>query len=169
MPEDLAPTVTEAEKRKTAKVRTCLWYDGKAEEAARLYVSLIPGSAIEQVFRAAADEPALIVDFVLAGTPYQALNGGPRYRFSEAASISVLTEDQAETDRLWAALVADGGKPGQCAWLIDRYGLAWQIVPRALPRLLGSPDREAAGRVMAAMRGMGKIDIAGLEAAHRGG
>lgn len=129
----------------------------------------MPESRIENVFRPAADGPALVVDFVLAGTPYQALNGGPQFRFTEAASISVLTEDQAETDRLWAALLADGGTAKQCGWLADHYGLCWQIVPEALPRLLSDPDPAAAGRVMEAMMQMVKIDIAGLEAAHRGG
>ena len=129
----------------------------------------MPESRIENVFRPAADGPALVVDFVLAGTPYQALNGGPQFRFTEAASISVLTEDQAETDRLWAALLADGGAAKQCGWLADRYGLCWQIVPEALPRLLSDPDPAAAGRVIEAMMQMVKIDIAGLEAAHRGG
>jgi len=152
----------------TAKVRTCLWYDGKAEEAARFYVSLLPDSRIENVFRPTPDSPALVVNFILAGTPYQGLNGGPQHPFTEAASISVLTEDQAETDRLWAALLADGGEPKACAWLTDRFGLCWQIVPEALPRLLSDPDPAAAGRVMEAMMGMVKIDIAGLEAAHRG-
>ena len=106
---------------------------------------------------------------MLAGTPYQGLNGGPQHPFTEAASISVLTRDQAETDRLWAALLADGGAPKACGWLADRYGLCWQIIPEALPRLLGDPDPAAAGRVMEAMMGMVKIDIAGLETAHRGG
>ena len=121
------------------------------------------------MFRPQPDGPAVVVVFTLGGTPYQALNGGPQYRCSEAASISVLTADQAETDRLWSALTADGGREGRCAWLTDRYGLAWQIVPEALPRLLQHPDPAASGRVMAAMLKMGKIDIAGLEAAHRGG
>ena len=164
-----SPASHRRERPITTKVRTCLWYDGKAEEAARFYTSLLPESRIESVFRPAADGPALFVDFVLGGTPYQALNGGPKYTFSEAASISVVTSDQAETDRLWAALLADGGAAKQCGWLADRYGLCWQIIPEALPRLLGDPDPAAAGRVMQAMMGMAKIDIAGLEAAHRGG
>jgi predicted 3-demethylubiquinone-9 3-methyltransferase (glyoxalase superfamily) len=96
------------------------------------------------------------------------LNGGPQYKFSEDTSISVTTADQAETDRLWSALTADGGSESQCAWLKDRFGLFWQIVPEVLPRLLVAPDRAAAGRAMAAMMGMRKIDIAALEAAFRG-
>ncbi len=153
----------------SARVRTCLWYDGQAEEAARFYVSLLPESRIEGVFRPGPAAPPLLVDFVLAGTPYQGLNGGPQHPFTEAVSISVLTADQAETDRLWDALLADGGRPKACGWLADRYGLCWQIVPEALPRLLADPDPAAAGRVMQAMLGMVKIDIAGLEAARRGG
>ena len=151
------------------KVSTCLWFDGDAEEAARFYTSLIPDSRITSIARLAPDGPALMVGFTLGGTPFQALNGGPQYQFSEAASISVSTRDQEETDRLWSALTADGGSESQCAWLKDRFGLSWQIVPEALPRLLSSPDRAAAGRAMQAMLGMRKIDIAALEAAFRGG
>ncbi|MEQ8766702.1 MAG: VOC family protein [Planctomycetota bacterium] len=152
----------------TNKVRTCFWFDGKAEEAATFYTSLIEGSRITNVSRMAEGGPALMVDFVLAGVPYQALNGGPRYQLSEAASISVSTEDQEETDRLWNALTADGGEESQCGWLKDRFGLSWQIVPKALSHFLGDPDRAAAGRAMQAMLQMRKIDIAKLEDAFRG-
>ena len=152
----------------TAKVRTCLWFDNEGEEAANFYVSLLPDSQIENVVRPDPAGPPLVVEFRLAGAPYMVLNGGPHFTLNEAASISVLTDDQAETDRLWAALTADGGSEGQCGWLKDRFGLSWQIVPKALPRLLSSDDREAAARVQAAMMQMVKIDIAGLEAAHRG-
>jgi predicted 3-demethylubiquinone-9 3-methyltransferase (glyoxalase superfamily) len=151
-----------------AKVRTCLAFRDQAEEAARLYVSLIPGSEIERVFRPDPAGPALTVIFSLAGTPYQALNMGDAVKPTYAASISVTTADQEETDRLWTALLADGGAPIQCGWLTDRYGHSWQIVPEALPRLLSDPDRAAAGRAMQAMMGMVKIDIAALEAAFRG-
>jgi predicted 3-demethylubiquinone-9 3-methyltransferase (glyoxalase superfamily) len=137
----------------TAKVATCLWFNDQAEEAATLYVP---------------NGPVLIVEFTLGGAPYQALNGGPMYAFTEAASISVRTKDQAETDRLWDALTANGGSEGRCAWLKDRFGLSWQIVPEALPRLLSDPNRDAASRVMQAMLGMRKIDIKQLEVAHRG-
>ena len=149
------------------KVRTCLWFDGQAEQAATFYVSLVPDSAIESVSRRPDDGAALVVEFHLGGTPYQALNGGPASRFTEAASIVVMTDDQAETDRLWAKLT-DGGCESQCGWLTDRYGLSWQIVPRALVRFLSDPDPKAAGRAMNAMLGMRKIDIAALEAAHAG-
>lgn len=150
------------------KVATCLWFDGTAEEAARFYTSLVPDSSVTGVQRLAPDGPALMVTFRLAGTPFQALNGGPHYTLSEAVSISVMTRDQPETDRLWNALIADGGHASRCAWLKDRFGLSWQIVPEALPRLIGSPDRPAAARAMQAMMAMGKIDIAALEAAFRG-
>lgn len=151
----------------TAKVRTCLWFDGQAEEAANFYVSLLPNSAVEGVFRPQPNGPALVLNFSLCGTPYQALNGGPQFKHSEAASISVTTEDQEETDRLWHALIADGGSESRCGWLKDRWGLSWQIVPKALPRLLSDPDRKAADRAMQAMMTMGKIDIAALKAAFR--
>jgi predicted 3-demethylubiquinone-9 3-methyltransferase (glyoxalase superfamily) len=150
------------------KVRTCLWFDGDGEEAARFYVSLVPGSKLEGSFRPDRDGPALVQDFSLAGTPYHVLNGGPQFKLTEAASISVLTRDQAETDRLWEALTADGGSESQCGWLKDRYGLSWQIVPERLTELLSDKDRKGADRAMQAMLGMRKIDIAALEAAFAG-
>lgn len=152
----------------TAKVKTCLWFDTQGEEAARFYVSLLPDSRIDSVFRPTPDGPPLVVEFTLAGTPYLVLNGGPQFRHTEAASISVRTKDQAETDRLWAALTADGGEENRCGWLKDRFGLSWQIVPEAFPRLLSDPDRAAADRAMQAMMKMIKLDIAALEAAFRG-
>ncbi len=152
----------------TSKVSTCLWFDGKAEDAANFYVSLIAGSRIEQAFRPDRGGPALMVLFTLGGTPFHALNGGPRFQHSEAASISVSTRDQDETDRLWNALTENGGSESQCGWLKDRFGVSWQIVPEALPRLLASTDRPAADRAMQAMLGMKKIDIAALEAAYDG-
>lgn len=151
-----------------AKVRTCLWFNSEAEAAVEFYVALIPGSAIERVFRPEPGAAAVTVDFTLGGSHYQALNGGPRFPHSEAASLVVMTEDQAETDRLWSALTADGGSESRCGWLKDRYGLSWQIVPAVLPRLLSDPDSAAAARAMQAMMGMRKIDIAMIEAAHRG-
>ena len=150
------------------KLRTCLWFDNQGEEAAQFYVSLLPDSYIEKVYQPDPDAPALVVEFTLAGVPYIALNGGPHYKLTPAASISVLTNDQEETDQLWAALIADGGSPGQCAWLTDKYGLSWQIVPEALPRLLSSDDKAAAQRAHNAMMQMSKIDIAALESAFNG-
>ena len=150
------------------KVSTCLWFDGTAEEAVGFYVSLIPDSKITNVARLAPGGPALMVSFTLGGAPYLALNGGPQYKLTEAVSISVTTADQAETDRLWTTLTAEGGSESRCGWLTDRYGLSWQIIPEALPRMMMAPDRAAAGRAMQAMLAMRKIDIAALEAAFSG-
>ncbi len=148
-----------------APVRTCLWFPRGGREAARFYVSLVPGSRLET---AETDGPEpLVVSFTLGGAPFQILNGGPRYALSPAASIVVTTADQAETDRLWAALTA-GGEESRCGWLVDRFGVSWQIVPAALPRLLGGPDRAAAERVMDALLQMRKIEVAALEAAAAG-
>lgn len=146
------------------KIRTCWWFDGNGHEAARYYVSLLPESYIEGE-ATAGGAPPVVVQFTLAGVPMMILNGGPHYRQTPAASISVLTETQAETDGLWAALTADGGAESQCGWLIDRWGVSWQIVPRRLTELLGAPDRAAAALAQAAMMTMKKIDIAALEAA----
>lgn len=151
-----------------AKVRTCLWFDGKGEEAARFYVTLLPDSRIENVVQSGPDEPPVVVEFSIAGAPMMILNGGPQFTHSEAASISVLTEDQAETDRLWDALTADGGAESMCGWLKDRFGVSWQIVPEALPRMLASGDPVAAGRAHSAMMQMKKIDIAALQSAFDG-
>ncbi len=151
-----------------AKVRTCLWFDDQGEEAAEFYVSLLPGSFIETVSRPNPDGPALVVEFTLAGVPYMTLNGGPHYELTPAASISVLTKDQNETDQLWEMLTQNGGKESQCGWLIDRFGLSWQIVPEILPQFLEADDKEAAQRAHAAMMGMQKIIISDLEAAFRG-
>ncbi len=151
-----------------AKVRTCLAFKDQAEEAARFYVTLLPGSELETVFRPNPEGPALTALFTLAGTPYQALNMGDYVTLNDAVSISVMTKDQEETDRLWAALLAGGGAENRCGWLKDRFGLSWQIVPEILPRLLTAPDRAAAGRAMQAMLGMVKLDVAALEAAFRG-
>ncbi len=151
-----------------SKIRTCLWFDGTAEAAARFYVALIPGSEIEGMVGATADGKPLLVNFHLAGVPYQGLNGGDSYALSPAVSIQIVTEDQAETDRLWAALIAEGGAESRCAWCTDRFGLSWQVVPRQLMQTVGGPDPDGAARATAAMLGMGKIDIAALEAAYRG-
>lgn len=144
------------------KVTTFLWYDDGAEEAAALYVSLLPDSRILSVNHAAG---VTLVRFVLAGTEYQAMNAGPQFPFTEATSIMVLCDDQAEVDRLWVALIAGGGEPSQCGWLKDRWGLSWQIVPARLLELQNDPDPERARRANEAMLKMAKIDIAALEAA----
>ncbi len=147
------------------RVRTCLWFDDQGHEAAEFYVSLLPGSAIESVFRRGDDAPPLVVDFHLSGTPYQALNGGPHFKHSPAASIVVMTKDQPETDRLWTALTANGGEESRCGWLVDRYGVSWQIVPEVTLRMIQDPDREAAQRAWDAMLTMNRLDIAAMEAA----
>lgn len=150
------------------KIRTCLWFDANGHEAAQRYVSLLPDSAIESTLRPDPDKPPLVVELSLAGTPYMFLNGGPHYQQSPAASIVVRTADQAETDRLWQALLADGGVESQCGWLTDRFGVSWQVVPVALLRMLSADDRAAADRAMQAMLEMVKIDVATIEAAFRG-
>jgi predicted 3-demethylubiquinone-9 3-methyltransferase (glyoxalase superfamily) len=151
-----------------AKVRTCLGFNGKGQEAAEFYVSLLPGSYLESRFAMQPGSPPLVIEFTLAGTPYMILNDGPKWEPSMAASISVLTQDQAETDRLWAALTADGGQENMCAWLTDKYGISWQIVPEALTKMFAADDRAAAQRAFEAMMTMRKIDIAAVEAAFNG-
>lgn len=143
------------------KIATCFWYHEKAKEAAEFYVSLLPDSRIDKLVET-PDGNVVIVLFTLAGSPYQALNGCPDIRFSEAASISVMTEDQDETDRLWEALTKGGGEEGRCGWLKDRFGLSWQIVPRRATELLSGPE---AAKAFPALMEMDKIDIARLEAA----
>ena len=147
------------------KVRTCLWFDGNGHEAARYYVSLLPDSRIEKEW---LGDPPLVVEFTLAGAPMMILNGGPHYKLSPAASISVLTKDQAETDRLWRALLEGGGEESMCGWLTDRFGVSWKITPEVLMRMQVSEDQVAAERARQAMYKMRKIDIAALEAAYRG-
>lgn len=152
----------------SAKVRTCLWFDTEGEDVARFYVSLLSDSRIDNVYRPDPDGPPLVIEFTLAGAPYMVLNGGPHFTHSPAASISVLTADQAETDALWSALVADGGQESQCGWVVDRFGVSWQVVPEVVPRMMSSGDAAAAKRAHAAMMGMKKLDIAALEAAYSG-
>lgn len=155
-------------------ITPCLWFEGNAEEAVGFYVSLFPHSRIDQISHYPTDVPGrtqgdvMMIEFTLEGRDYQALNGGPAFKFNEALSMSALCRDQAEVDRLWAALTADGGRPIQCGWLQDKYGLFWQIVPERLATLVRSPDRAVAKRVMEAMFPMVKIDVAAIEAAARG-
>ncbi len=145
---------------------TCLWFDKGGIAAARFYVSLIPDSRLHS--DAAEEENPMIVDFELAGVPYRILSGGPKYRLNPACSISVMTPDQAETDRIWYALVADGGEAGRCGWLVDRWGVSWQVFPTALATMLGASDREAASRAQNAMMDMTRIEISKLQAAFDG-
>ncbi|WP_263845588.1 VOC family protein [Roseobacter sinensis] len=149
------------------RVRTCLWFERGGAEAAEFYVSLLPDSQMETVLAPDGAEP-LLVNFTLAGAPYQILNGGPHFKLTEAASISVLADRQQEIDRLWAALTADGGEESQCGWLKDRWGLSWQIYPRALLDMQASDDQVAAERARQAMYSMKKLDIAALDAAFAG-
>jgi predicted 3-demethylubiquinone-9 3-methyltransferase (glyoxalase superfamily) len=152
-----------------SKIATCLWFDDQAEEAAEFYTSLFEDSKITDVSYYVTDGPkpagtVLMVTFVLQGTEFQALNGGPEFTFDEAVSLSVSCEDQAEVDRLFAALT-ESGEDGPCGWVKDRYGLSWQLVPTRLIELLGDPDKDRAARAMQAMMGMRRIDIAAVEAA----
>ncbi len=146
-------------------ISTCLWFNNNGHEAAEFYVSLIPNSAIEQIFQPSGSEFPVLVTFNLDGVPYQALNGGPEFQLTEACSIAVTTKDQAETDRLWEMLCAKGGKESQCGWLKDRYGLSWQIIPKRLKELLSTTDKGGSDRCMQALLKMKKIDIAKLEQA----
>jgi predicted 3-demethylubiquinone-9 3-methyltransferase (glyoxalase superfamily) len=141
------------------KIKTYLWFENQAEEAATFYTSLFPNSEIVHVQR--AGEAAMTVTFTLAGQEHIALNGGPQFTFNEAISLYVDCETQEEVDELWAKLT-DGGEEGPCGWLKDRYGLSWQIIPKALPELMSTSDPAAAERVMKAMFGMKKISVQGL-------
>ncbi|MEV0839521.1 VOC family protein [Actinocatenispora sera] len=150
-------------------IQPCLWFDGQAEQAARLYTSVFPDSRVLGVTRVPEAAPGetgsvMTVEFELNGQRFVALNGGPEFPFTEAVSFQVLCETQDEIDRYWAALT-DGGKEGPCGWAYDRFGLAWQIVPQVLPKLLEHPDQTVANRVTAAFMGMNKLDIAALERA----
>jgi predicted 3-demethylubiquinone-9 3-methyltransferase (glyoxalase superfamily) len=153
----------------TSSIRTCLWFrDGRGHEAAKFYCSLIPGSRIERVFHGDAGRGAFsVIDFSLGGVPYQILDAGPMFALTEAVSISVATEDQAESDRLNAALTANGGEQSYCGWLKDRYGVSWQVFPKRLTELTTSADKDVSAKAMAAMMKQMKIDIAAIEAAVR--
>jgi predicted 3-demethylubiquinone-9 3-methyltransferase (glyoxalase superfamily) len=153
------------------KITPCLWFNHNGEEAANFYTSLLPDSRVGKITRSPADNPSspagavLTVEFTVAGQDFLALNGGPEFPFTEAVSFIIHCEDQAEVDRLWEALTAEGGKPVQCGWLKDRFGLSWQIVPERMLELLNDPDPGRARRAMEAMLKMVKIDIAEVERA----
>ncbi|MFY0990605.1 VOC family protein [Halomonas sp. C05BenzN] len=157
-----------------AKNTICLWYERDAEEAARFYASTFPDSSVGAVHRAPGDYPAgkqgdvLTVEFTVMGIPCLGLNGGPGIQHNEAFSFQVATEDQAETDCYWKAIVGNGGQELECGWCKDKWGISWQITPIALTRAYTSPDRAAAKRAFDAMMTMKKIDIAAIEAAVRG-
>ena len=155
------------------KIVTSFWMADWIEEAVTFYVSLFKDSKITDVSRYGDAMPGmkgkvLAMNFELEGQKYIAINGGPGFPFTEAISLFVNCEDQAEVDRYWTALTANGGLESQCGWLKDRFGLSWQIIPKALPRLIGGPDKAGAQRAMQAMLKMRKIDIAGLETAYAG-
>lgn len=151
----------------TSIIRTCLWFrDGRGSEAAEFYCSLIPGSKVESVFHGDAGHgPFSVIDFCLGGVPYQILDAGPMFTLTEAASISVATDDQTESDRLWMALTSNGGAEGHCGWLKDRYGVSWQVFPKRLTELTINEDMEVSAKAMAEMMKQTKIDIAAIEAA----
>jgi len=155
------------------KVSTCLWFNTEAEEAAKLYVSLFDNSRITAVSHYGKGTPmpegtVLTVVFELDGTEFMALNGGPHFTFTEASSMVVQCDTQAEIDRLWEALLSNGGREQQCGWVKDRYGLSWQIVPARLRDMMRDADRARSDRLMAAILSMARLDIAKLEAAYRG-
>ncbi len=157
-----------------SKNTICLWYAGTALDAARFYAETFPDSAVAAVHRAPGDYPSgkqgdvLTVEFTVMGVPCIGLNGGSTFKHSEAFSFQVATDDQAETDRLWNAIIDNGGQASQCGWCRDKWGLSWQITPRALIAAITDPDPAAAKRAFEAMMEMGKIDIAVIEAARRG-
>jgi len=158
---------------KTPKALICLWYDGTAEEAARFYAATFPGSEVTAVHRAPADYPSgkagdvLTVEFTVCGLPCLGLNGGPVFPQTEAFSFQIATDDQEETDRYWAAITGNGGAESACGWCKDRWGMNWQITPRALTDAMAAGG-EVAGRAFTAMMTMRKIDVAAIEAAVRG-
>jgi predicted 3-demethylubiquinone-9 3-methyltransferase (glyoxalase superfamily) len=157
-----------------SKITPCLWFDGNAEDAANFYSATFPDSRVDAVRRAPGDYPAgkagdvLTVEFKVLGMPFLGLNGGSNFKFNEAVSFQVHTEDQAETDRYWNAIVDGGGSASVCGWCKDRFGLSWQITPRALTEAMIDPDVATAKRAMQAMMTMTKIDVARIEAARRG-
>ncbi|MEO1236531.1 MAG: VOC family protein [Planctomycetota bacterium] len=152
----------------------CLWYDGDAEDAARFYAETFPNSSVDSVNRAPSDHPGggtggvVTVAFTVMGVACLGINGGPMFTHSEAFSFQVATEDQAETDRYWDAIVGHGGEASRCGWCKDKWGVSWQITPVALTRAVTGPDPAAAKRAFDAMLGMTKIDVAAIEVAARG-
>lgn len=157
-----------------SKNTICLWYDGSALDAANFYSETFADSVVGSVLRAPGDYPSgkegdvLTVEFTVMGIPCLGLNGGPIFKHNEAFSFQIETDNQAETDRLWNAIVGNGGQESECGWCKDKWGLSWQITPRVLTMALADPDRAAAKRAFAAMMEMRKIDIAAIEAAVRG-
>ncbi len=159
---------------KPAKNTICIWYDRDAEEAARFYAETFPDSSVGAVHRAPGDSPSgkegdvLVVEFTVMGIPCIGLNGGPHFKHNEAFSFLVATDDQTETDRYWNAIVGNGGQESMCGWCKDKWGVSWQITPRALTNATMGSDPAAAKRAFDAMMTMKKIDVAAIEAAVRG-
>ena len=158
---------------KPARITPCLWFDFDAEQAVAYYLSVFPSGRVLRTsyYDEAMPEHAgqvLLIEFELEGQPLQALNGGPHFRFTEALSLSVACDDQAEVDRLWLRLTEDGGAESQCGWVKDKYGLSWQIVPVRMIELLNHADRAGARPAMQAMMGMRKIEIAAVQRAFDG-
>jgi 2-polyprenyl-6-hydroxyphenyl methylase/3-demethylubiquinone-9 3-methyltransferase len=158
----------------TSKNTICLWYEGGAVDAANFYAETFPDSTVGAIMRAPGDYPdgkqgdVLTVEFTVAGIPCIGLNGGSQFKQSEAFSFQIATADQLETDRLWNAVVSNGGQESACGWCKDRWGLSWQITPRALTEAMADPDRAAAKRVFETMMTMKKIDVAAIEKARMG-
>ena len=156
------------------KMTTVLWFDGDAREAAEFYARTFPDSKVGSTFDSPADTPSgpagqeLVIDFTVCGQSFAGLNGGPMFKPNEAVSFMILTDDQAETDRYWNAIVGNGGQESMCGWCKDKWGFSWQITPRALLAANSNPDSAAARRAMEAMMTMRKIDIATIQAAERG-
>ena len=152
----------------------CLWFDRTAEDAARFYAKTFPDSTVGAIMRAPGEFPSgkqgdvLTVEFTVCGIPCVGLNGGPTFKQTEAFSFQIATDDQAETDRLWNAIVGNGGQESECGWCKDKWGVSWQITPRVLTEAMKDPDRAAAKRAFDAMMTMKKIDIAAIEKARRG-
>jgi predicted 3-demethylubiquinone-9 3-methyltransferase (glyoxalase superfamily) len=160
--------------RDRPKIFPHLWYAKEAEEAARFYASIFPDSRVDHVTPLPSDSPSgpagsvKVVDFTLFGQPFQAISAGPHHEFNDAISMVVLCDDQMELDRYWQALLSNGGQPQACGWLIDRFGLRWQIVPAALDRMMHDADPSRSRRVTDVMLTMVKLDIAALERAYAG-
>lgn len=155
-------------------ITPCLWFNGTARQAANFYSQIFPNSHVDGGTNSPADNPSvsegqeLMVSFTLNGSPFVGLNGGPHFQFNEAVSFMISTDGQAETDRYWDALIADGGQPSQCGWLKDQFGVSWQVVPQQMGAYLGGPDADGARRAMEAMLEMSKIDIQALKEAYEG-
>jgi predicted 3-demethylubiquinone-9 3-methyltransferase (glyoxalase superfamily) len=161
----------------TSKISPCLWFNGEAEDAANFYVSLFPESRIERISRyeQGTNLPvtfpagtALMVEFTLSGQRFQALNGGPQFKHSEAISLSILCRDEREVDHYWSGLTANGGSEGPCGWLKDRFGISWQVVPAGFEALMSDPDPARRARALQAMLKMKKLDLAAMRAAADG-